>query len=82
MAVMALGLITTLEDEEQPRSARHNRCRGAHEAILKVCDIYVPGGMDQVALSRIWDLVDGPVMAAIRDNQQLLLAAGNHITEG
>lgn len=75
MSVLALGLIATLEGEEKPKSARRNRCSNAHDSILKVCDIYLPAGMDKAKLNQIWEVLDGPVMKIIQDNSEKLFKA-------
>jgi hypothetical protein len=72
MAVLALGLIATLEGDEKPKSAAANRCHGAHDAILKVCDLYLPEGINKPELSRIWDVIDGPVMEVINQHKEIL----------
>lgn len=75
MAVLALGLIATLEGEEKPKSALANRCGSAHESILRVCDIYLPEGLESTDLSRIWQVLDGPVLEVIRQNQHAIYGA-------
>lgn len=75
MSVLALALIATLEGEEKPKSARRNRCGSAHDAILKVCDIYLPDGMDKAKLTDIFNVLDGPVMDLLREHREVLFGA-------
>jgi hypothetical protein len=75
LAVLALALVATLEGEEKPKSARRNRCSNAHDAILKVCDIYLPEGMDKAKLTDIFNVLDGPVMQVIAAHREPLFGA-------
>ena len=75
IACTALHLICTLQGAEKQHSARWNRTRSAEEAILKVCDIYLPDGMDQSRLVSIAGVVDGPVNDVIKRHAALLLDA-------
>jgi hypothetical protein len=43
--------------------------------LLKVCDIYLPAGMDKAKLNQIWEVLDGPVMKIIQDNSEKLFKA-------
>lgn len=78
MAVLALALVATLEGEEKPKSARRNRCSNAHDAILKVCDIYLPDGMGKAKLTDIFNVLDGPVMDLLREHREVLFGAVQH----
>ena len=71
-AALALGIICTLQGAEKQCSARWNRTRAAEEAILKVCDIYWPDGMDKARLTTIHDILDGPVQAVFERHKHLL----------
>lgn len=74
-ATLALSIICTLQGDEKQHSARWNRTRGAEEAIIKVCDIYLPDGLDKARLSSIFDVIDGPLANVIRRHADLLLDA-------
>lgn len=78
MSVLALALVATLEGEEKPKSARRNRCSNAHDAILKVCDIYLPDGMDKAKLTDIFNVLDGPVTELLREHREVLFGAVRH----
>ena len=75
MSALALGLVATLEGEEQPKSARANRCGAAHESILRVCGLYIPDGLNHNSLARIWEVLDGPVLDVIRQHKDALIEA-------
>ena len=75
MAVLALGLVCTLQGEEKAGSARWNRTRAAEEAILKICDIYLPEGLDKARLASICAVLDGPVRQAIERHATILFDA-------
>jgi hypothetical protein len=75
IACTALHLICTLQGAEKQHSARWNRTRSAEEAVLRVCDIYLPEGMDQSRLVSIAGVVDGPLNDVIKRHATLLLDA-------
>lgn len=60
-AALALALVCTIEGEAKPKSREFNRCRAAHEAIIKLLDLYVPEGFDEKQLNELWAVLDGPV---------------------
>lgn len=60
-ATFAMALLDTLKGEEKEKSALYNRCDGAVDAILRVCDIYMPNGLDEIKIAKIVNIVDGPV---------------------
>lgn len=74
-AALALSIICTLQGDEKQHSARWNRTGGAEEAIIKVCDIYLPDGLDKARLSSIMNVVDGPLADVIRRHADMLLDA-------
>lgn len=76
MAALALALMATLESEEKPKSARSNRCNAAQDAIIRVCDMYVPDGINTVDINKLWEILDGPVMEVLRSNADSILAIG------
>ena len=74
-AALALGLICSIQAEEKQHSARWNRTRGAEEAILRVCDISLPDGMDKARLTSIMDVLDGPIDSVFKRHWTLLMDA-------
>ena len=74
-AALAVGLICSIQGEEKQHSARWNRTRAAEEAILRVCDICLPDGMDKASLFSIFDVLDGPVEAVLERHWPLLMDA-------
>lgn len=68
LSAFALSLICTIQAEEKQYSARWNRTRAAEESVLRVCDMYVPDGINSLKLDRIWDIIDGPVMDVFRSH--------------
>jgi len=75
MATTALCLIESLLGEEKPKSLRANRCAGAVESILRVCDMYAPDAINSTFLNDFWQVIDGPVHDALKNNQHILDAA-------
>lgn len=74
-AALAVGLICSIQGEEKVHSARWNRTRGAEEAILRVCDILIPNGMDKARIASIMDVLDGPIEAVIERHWPLMMDA-------
>lgn len=74
-AALAVGLICSIQGEEKQHSARWNRTRSAEEAILRVCDILMPGGMDKARLPSIFAVIDGPVEMVLERHWPLLMDA-------
>lgn len=72
LAAFALALVGTIEADEKPRSARWNRARQAHDPLIRLCDTYLPDAISHTSLTAIWDIIDGPVMAAIRGNLDII----------
>ena len=68
LAAFALALIGTIEADEKEKTARWCRARAAHDPIIRICDTYLPNGINHIALNQIWDVIDGPVMESIRAN--------------
>lgn len=60
-AVLAHALICSVEGEAAPKSREFNRCRAAHESVLKVLDLYLPDGFDEKQLNKLYEVLDGPV---------------------
>lgn len=75
IACTCLHLICTLQGAEKNHSARWNRTKAAEEAIIRVCDIYLPDGLDQSRLVSIAGVVDGPINDVIKRHSALLLDA-------
>jgi len=80
-AVFALCAISSLKGEEQLKSARRNRLDAAEDAILRCCDIYLPGGLDMARIASICDVMDGPVNATIERYAALLFDAVSMVDE-
>lgn len=74
-SALALGIVCSLQAEEKQHSARWNRTRAAEEAILRLCDIYLPDGMDKARLVSIWNVLDGPVESVFDRHWPLLMDA-------
>lgn len=74
-SALSLALIDTLKGEEKPKSFRHNRLKNAEEVVLRVCDIYLPDGINQIAMNKVWEILDGPVMDVLRAKAPELRAA-------
>lgn len=75
MAVFAMAQICNLKGEEKPKSMRHNRCVAAEENILKICDMYVPSGINSTCLNKVWEILDGPVADMLRKHKDDIFAA-------
>lgn len=71
-AALAVGLICSIQGDEKLHSARWNRTRSAEEAILRVCDILLPDGINKARLSSIMDVLDGPVEAVLERHWPIL----------
>lgn len=72
---LAVGLISQMKGEEEVGNARWNRLNSAEDAILKVCDIYLPDGMNTARLATIYDILDGPVEAVFDRHWHILMDA-------
>jgi hypothetical protein len=81
MSCIILSMICTLQAEEKQHSARWNRTRSAEEAAIRMCDIYLPEGLDKARLVSIFDVVDGPVSDVIRRHAGLMLDAVAEATQ-
>lgn len=79
-AAMALALIEDMRAVEKPKSARRNRCDSAAEAMLRVCDLYVPGAINDTCLSRIWDVLDGPITDVLKTHSAAIFGAVEEAT--
>jgi len=75
MACCILSMICSLQGEEKQHSARWNRTRAAEEAAIRLCDIYLPEGLDKARLVSIFDVLDGPVAAVFQRHSGLLMDA-------
>jgi hypothetical protein len=75
MACCILSMICSLQGEEKQHSARWNRTRAAEEAAIRLCDIYLPDGLDKARLTSIFDVIDGPVDAVFKRHAGILMDA-------
>lgn len=79
-AALSLAIVDTLKGEEaelKKNSFRHNRLKNAEEVILRICDIYLPSGINSTALNKVWEILDGPVTDVLRKHKDELYAAVN-----
>jgi hypothetical protein len=77
-AALSLAIVDTLKGEEQDKkknSFRHNRLKNAEEVMLRICDIYLPEGINSTALNKVWAILDGPVTDVLRKHKDELYAA-------
>lgn len=74
MSALALALVCTVQGEEKQHSARWNRTRSAEEAILRLCDLYKPDGLNSIRLNKVWAVLDGPVTEVLRQHKDELFA--------
>lgn len=70
LSAFALALICSVQGEEKQHSARWNRTRSAEEAIVRVCDMYVPNGINEIDLNEVWDILDGPVLEVLNKHSE------------
>lgn len=84
MAGLALALLESLRGEEKDKTAAYNRLAGAAESTIKVCDLYLPGAINQTSLNKMWEVLDGPVLDVLRQHQhifELAVAEATHKTQ-
>lgn len=75
IAALALALVGTIEGDEDLKSARWNRARQAHDPIIRLCDTYLPEKINDVALNRVWDVIDLKVIPVIRRHKGIFTDA-------
>ena len=75
MSALALALLETLRGEEKPKSFRCNRLKNSVETVLRVCDIYLPNGINQQSLNKVWEILDGEVLQVLKTHSTELYAA-------
>lgn len=74
-AALAHALICSIEGEAVPKSREFNRCRAAHESVLKVIDMYLPDGFDETQLNKLYEVLDGPVTELLNSELEKFNAA-------
>lgn len=75
LAALCLALVGTIEGDEAERSARWNRARQAHDPIIRLCDTYLPDKINDVALNKIWDVIDEKVVPVIKRHRGIFTEA-------
>lgn len=83
-AALSLAIVDTLKGEEaeaKKNSFRHNRLKNAEEVMLRICDIYLPSGINSTALNKVWAILDGPVTDVLRQYKDELYDAVNQAAQ-
>jgi len=66
MAAMTMAMFETMKVEEKPKSFKWNRLNNAVDVSLRVCDIYLPSGINSTALNKVWEILDGEVTDVLK----------------
>lgn len=69
MSALALAIVETLKGEEAEKkknSFHHNRMKNACDVMIRLCDTYLPDGINSTALVKVWEILDGEVTDVLK----------------